>query len=735
MTPAPVPTRFDTQEFRDSDGPLQHNAATAWNLGWTGKGVSIAVVDTGIDISSPEFSGRISSASRDMFSATSTRGYNATDDHGTDVALVAAAARNGSGILGIAWDATIMALRTDTPGTCTEDGGSSAPDTGGCQFDDPTIASAINYAVANGAKVINLSLGGDAPSAAVRNAVANAAAVGVVVVVAAGNDGTPNPDAFGAGIDTSGNGAVIIAGAIDANGKITDFSDRAGNQPNHFLVARGDRICCEYKNGQIYVDNQGYEYLLSGTSFATPQIAGAAALLAQAFPNLTGKEIVDILLRSAFDAGASGTDAVYGRGILDIAKAFQPIGTTSLAGESAAVALADTSGVTSPAMGDAASHASLQAVVLDEYKRAFGVDFGPTLRGAVVSQPLQGSVGTLARHVSAGNDKAAVAFTIAAGNAPGGAPQIAELRLTREDAEQARVLAGRVALQLAPHTKVAFGFAQSGDGLVAQLQGQDRPAFMIAGEAVGDPGLYRSTDASFAVRHQLGRWGLTASADSGKTWSAAAVHRANLMRGVRDRNGVSDLGISVDRRLGKLQASVGLDLMHEDATMLGAEFHPVFGLSGADTLFLDANLGWNFADRWRLGAALRNGWTRAIGGGLVASGSRLTSRAWSFDLARTGVFASNDSLAFRLSQPLRVESGGLNLNLPVDYSYATLQPTYGIRTLGLSPTGRELDAELAWTGGLLMGDAAASLFVRRDPGHYASLPLDKGVALRWSTGF
>jgi hypothetical protein len=53
----------------------------------------------------------------------------------------------------------------------------------------------------------------------------------------------------------------------------------------------------------------------------------------------------------------------------------------------------------------------------------------------------------------------------------------------------------------------------------------------------------------------------------------------------------------------------------------------------------------------------------------------------------------------------------------------------------LSPTGRELDAELAWTGRLLMGDAAASLFVRRDPGHYASLPLDKGVALRWSTGF
>jgi hypothetical protein len=132
---------------------------------------------------------------------------------------------------------------------------------------------------------------------------------------------------------------------------------------------------------------------------------------------------------------------------------------------------------------------------------------------------------------------------------------------------------------------------------------------------------------------------------------------------------------------------------------------------------------------------MRNGWTRARGGGLVASGSQLTSRAWALDLARSGVFASDDSLAFRVSQPLRVESGGLNLNLPIDYSYATLTATYGIRTLALSPTGRELDAELAWNGRLFTGEAAASLFLRKDPGHDASLPLDGGVALRWSREF
>jgi len=102
---------------------------------------------------------------------------------------------------------------------------------------------------------------------------------------------------------------------------------------------------------------------------------------------------------------------------------------------------------------------------------------------------------------------------------------------------------------------------------------------------------------------------------------------------------------------------------------------------------------------------------------------------------RAGVFGANDSLALRLSQPLRVESGGLNLQLPVDYSYETLSPVYGIRTLSLSPRGRETSAEIAWRGPLLSGSGSASLFYRRDPGHYASLPDDKGVALRWSTEF
>jgi hypothetical protein len=175
--------------------------------------------------------------------------------------------------------------------------------------------------------------------------------------------------------------------------------------------------------------------------------------------------------------------------------------------------------------------------------------------------------------------------------------------------------------------------------------------------------------------------------------------------------------------------------MDEERTLLGGRFHDAFGLAGARTLFVDARAGWDFAPNWRLGGAVRQGWTSARDGGLVAPGSSLVSRAWSLDLERRGLFGEHDTLGLRLAQPLRVEHGTLNLVLPVGYSYDTLLADYGVRSLALAPHGREWLAELSWHGPLLSGDAAASLFYRRDPGNYATLPDDQGVALRWSRRF
>ncbi|WP_338465926.1 S8 family peptidase [Novosphingobium sp. ZN18A2] len=735
-TPSPTPTSFNTAEYRRSDGPVYHNAITAWQDGATGAGVKLAIVDTGINTSNTEFAGRISPDSRDV---VANRGIQDEDDHGNMVALVAAAARNDSGIMGIAYNATIQVLRADAVGSCaTAD--PNNPDSG-CSFNDTDIAAGINAAVTGGARVINLSLGGSTASLNVRQAVAQAAAAGVVVIVSAGNEGDStdptvdpnNPDPFATDVRNAGGGNVIIAGSVDDTGTISAFSNRAGSQQNWFLAALGEGVCCVYSGSQIEVtttNGQQYVTVVNGTSFAAPQITGAVALLAQAFPNLTGAQIVDLLLKTARDAGAAGTDGIYGRGILDIANAFAPQGTTSIAGTKVALPLGDTVAVTGPAMGDAVNGQTLGAIVLDGYSRAYAVDFARSLQAARVDPKLYGALSTASRNVSMGNGAMSMAFSVDARHFAGAAP----LRLAPEQADRARVLAATVTARIAPDRQIGFSFSQGASGLVASMQGQTGPAFLIAGDAQGAAAFHESDDSAFAIRQRIGRWGLTVSADRGRVVTSPANFGADWLRRT-DREPFSRISVSADRRFGSLDTVTGITLLREDRTMLGARLHNALGGGGATSLFVNTALGWQFAPSWRLGASGRFGWTHPDRSATVVSGSQMLTSAWSADIAKTGVFAAHDSLALRVSQPLRVERGGLNLDLPQSWSYATGTAGYGIERLSLSPTGREMTGELAWRTDLWDGALATSLFYRKDPGHYVSLPDDKGVAVRWWRSF
>src|SRR3546814_5160404 len=106
---------------------------------------------------------------------------------------------------------------------------------------------------------------------------------------------------------------VIIAGPHDeAGANLSTFSNAAGSGQQHYLVALGESVRT--------INHEGTAVAGDGTSFATPQIAGAAALLAQAFPHLSGAQIVDILFDSAIDLGATGTDTVFGRGKLSLTR-------------------------------------------------------------------------------------------------------------------------------------------------------------------------------------------------------------------------------------------------------------------------------------------------------------------------------------------------------------------------------------------------------------------------------
>lgn len=410
--PLPADTiGYNDAEFSNSDGPRTHGAPTAWVLGDTGAGQTIAIIDTGIFSADPEFAGRISA---DSTGIAGNSGYEADHDaqpnslHGTEVAKVAAAANDGQGTVGIAYGAKIMAIRADDPGSCA----SSAD----CNFGD--TADGINWAVAHGAAVINLSMGGSAAARDEISAIEAAARAGVVVVISAGNDGTKpqgnQPDAFplSAVQDHDYGGNVIIAGSVTHSGSISSFSNRAGAYGAFYLAALGEGITVD-ENGALYTEPG--EYTVAGTSFSAPQIAGAVALLKQAFPTMSGNDIVQLLLTTAQDVGAPGVDSIYGHGILDIYKAFQPQGLTTLAGSrTAVIPLGDTTAVGSPAMGDALTTASLGTIVLDGYDRAYRYDLAGTMRAAAVRRRLQDAIGSPSRFVAIDSGKAAISIRGAA---------------------------------------------------------------------------------------------------------------------------------------------------------------------------------------------------------------------------------------------------------------------------------------------------------------------------------
>lgn len=289
LAPTPIPTAFDTAEYRATAGAVSMNALAAYARGSTGAGIKVAVIDTGIDLESTEFTGRIDPASADLAGAGTLDDANG---HGTAVAAILAARRDGAGTHGVAFDATIIAYRAEPP--CA----------GSCFMSLAAIAEGVDRARAAGARVINLSLIADiAPNAAMRGAVDRATAAGVIVTICAGNEGQAQPRAWGGALadDASiARGLIILVGSVDASGAMTTSSNRAGAGADHFLSA-----------------NAG------ACSASTPMVSGALALLAQANPAMSGAQLVAALYASARDAGAPGQDAIYGRGIVDLTAAFR----------------------------------------------------------------------------------------------------------------------------------------------------------------------------------------------------------------------------------------------------------------------------------------------------------------------------------------------------------------------------------------------------------------------------
>ncbi|WP_448267895.1 S8 family peptidase [Nostoc sp. DSM 114159] len=266
-------------------------APEVWAHGYTGKGVVVAVVDTGVDYNHEDLKNNIWTNSKEIAGngidddgngyVDDTYGWNFADQnnntlddngHGTHVSGTIAGENNNYGVTGIAYDAKIMPVKAlDSSGS-----GSYS-----------SISKGIRYAVDNGANVINLSLGGSSSNRTLESAIDYASSKGVIVVMAAGNDGGSSPEYPARYASKSG----IAVGAVDKNNNLADFSNRSGTNPIAYVTAPGVKIYSSVPNNQYAT--------YSGTSMAAPHVAGIVALMLSANPNLTDAQVRQIVTETA----------------------------------------------------------------------------------------------------------------------------------------------------------------------------------------------------------------------------------------------------------------------------------------------------------------------------------------------------------------------------------------------------------------------------------------------------
>ena len=254
------------------------NANDVWNS-YRGNGIDVAVIDTGIDLDHPDL--RVLPG---VTYVLRTRSADDDNGHGTHVAGIIAALDNTIGVVGVAPMANLYPVKV-----LNSKGSGYLSD----------VVKGIEWAIGNQMDVINMSLGADSGSSAMETVLEAAEISGIITVAAAGNDG--------AAVDYPGAyDSTLAVGAVDVSLNLAYFSSIG---PQVDIVGPGVNVYSTYKGGTYKA--------LSGTSMATPHLAGLAALYKQMNPGADLTAFRQALAGSSMDLGTNGKDVQYGWGFPD----------------------------------------------------------------------------------------------------------------------------------------------------------------------------------------------------------------------------------------------------------------------------------------------------------------------------------------------------------------------------------------------------------------------------------
>ncbi|SDZ55460.1 minor extracellular protease Epr [Evansella caseinilytica] len=279
---------YHTQGQTIDWGVQRVEAPTSWSSGFTGKGVKVAVIDSGIDTTHPDLN------VVGCYSATNAPTCEDSDGHGTHVAGIIGAKNNNRGTVGVAPDVDIYAARV-----------SNLND----EIWTVDVIAAIDWAISQKVDIINMSLGSEYSSPTLRQAVDRAFDEEILIVAAAGNDYQQSvnyPAAFP---------NVIAVSATNSSDAIASFSN-IGEEIE--VSAPGNAIRSTYINNSYAT--------ISGTSMASPHVAGVLALLMEAYPEMQRDELRTTLRDTSLDLGVAGKDIYFGYGLVQApSKLFQEV--------------------------------------------------------------------------------------------------------------------------------------------------------------------------------------------------------------------------------------------------------------------------------------------------------------------------------------------------------------------------------------------------------------------------
>jgi len=703
-----------------------------------GKGVVIGLVDTGIVAGDYEVSGRVSSASS-CAAVTFKCSSGALDDngHGTATASIAAGAVSSAHSMSMSGVAPMASIVEEKVLNASGSGYSS------------DVANGIIKAVNAGAQVINLSLT-YSPTSDIVSAIDYAASKNAIIVFAGGNSSAPlNGGANSTGFTTAALEHLVFVGSVSSKNVLSSFSNTPGSgvavagttsssYASLWLMAPGENIIAP---GIQFGANASASW--TGTSMAAPMVSGALALLEARWPVLVRNgDATAVLFQSTDDLGAKGVDGAYGEGLLDLTKAFQPIGSLTVTQANGRSAVVSKTSVVSAA-GGALGALSALSQVLSNYTTfdAFQRDFKVDLSG-LVGKPTAG----------AGSIVNAVAPTLVQAGArfAGGEVFMAEstdaLSLARSNQDgQPGFLGGSGAAQPSvmylSYRSETGAMAAVGRGMTSSysfaeaLWGADAPAADQAGRlGVSGALLNLAQGGNFAV----GGMPLGGGSRLAFSWSST-VNPAQMDGGPFTNSqspAASALAVGITTqitrrwRVGAAYSSLGetsglLGATYQSGGLLdfGAHHHSQsIALSSA----LDVGGGVSFlaeATEVRTDGA-------PFAAGLIQSLSPLVARAWGVSVVKSDAFREGDGVSLSFREPLRVISGSAQIAITSvdDQGYAATSLT----SVSLRPDGDERDLFVGYATPLGRNvDVNAALGYRTDVENVRGM---NDVALRLALG-